>query len=113
MIEGGGCGGVVVQVAEGWGLVHRVGKAMQVWDGRGRGEPRFGPKENACALVEFSVPSCPSKVSVDLSPAIVVFASVWSWFSFVYFLGHMVCSTVNHFFLHCFVIRRFVIGVHV
>ncbi len=29
------------------------------------------------------------------------------------FLGHSVCRTVNHFSIHWFVIRLFVIGAHV
>ncbi len=37
MIEGGGCDGVVEQVAGGWGVVHRVGKALKVWGWKGRG----------------------------------------------------------------------------
>ncbi len=33
-LEGGGCGGVVVQVAGGWGVIHKVGKVIQMWVGR-------------------------------------------------------------------------------
>ncbi len=46
-IEGGDCGGVVVQAVQamgGWGVIHQVGKAWQVW----KGSQGLYPLRNLC-----------------------------------------------------------------
>jgi hypothetical protein len=73
-IEGGGCGGVVVQAVGGWGMVHRAGKAWQVWEGRGRGEPNKVYTHSATSVTEEVCVAPPSEVyrKVETQPA-------WRW----------------------------------